>query len=144
MNSPIAWPYDSCELTAASEFNTAFLDCSRSGSRSTVLGLGVSLSSACVPYWRPPAPRVQHGGIGRRPGEASALNRNLRSTGRVVLIYTGPRPGEQNGNPSSGRWELRALRSRRTPKGIMQFRLLALVFEGGVRLRADLRRNRIR
>jgi hypothetical protein len=82
--------------------------------------------------------------VGRRPGEASALNRNLRSTGRVVLIYTGPRPGEQNRNPGSGRRELRALRSRRTPKRIMQFRLLALVFEGGVRLRVDLRRNRVR
>jgi hypothetical protein len=39
INSSIAWPYDSCELAAASEFNTAFFDCSRSGSRSTVLGL---------------------------------------------------------------------------------------------------------
>jgi hypothetical protein len=40
MNSSIAWPYDSWELAAASEFNTAFFDCSRSGRRSTVLGLG--------------------------------------------------------------------------------------------------------
>ena len=29
--------YDSCELAAASELRTAFFDCSKSGSRSTVL-----------------------------------------------------------------------------------------------------------
>src|SRR5208282_5794601 len=34
MNSSMACPYDSCELAAASEFRTAFFDCSRSGSRS--------------------------------------------------------------------------------------------------------------
>jgi hypothetical protein len=40
MNSSIAWPYDSWELAAGSEFKTAFFDCSKSGSRSTVLGFG--------------------------------------------------------------------------------------------------------
>src|SRR6266853_5527040 len=39
MNSSMACAYDSCELTAASEFRTAFFDCSRSGSRSIVLDL---------------------------------------------------------------------------------------------------------
>jgi serine/threonine protein kinase len=36
MNSSMACPYDSCELAAASEFRTAFFDCSKSGSRSIV------------------------------------------------------------------------------------------------------------
>jgi len=35
----MACAYDSCELAAASEFRTAFFDCSKSGSRSIVLGL---------------------------------------------------------------------------------------------------------
>src|SRR5438128_12698661 len=39
MNSSMACPYDSCELAAASEFRTAFFDCSKSGSRSIVLAL---------------------------------------------------------------------------------------------------------
>src|SRR6266852_1426488 len=39
MNSSMACPYDSCELAAASEFRTAFFDCSKSGSRSIVLHL---------------------------------------------------------------------------------------------------------
>ena len=34
MNSSMACAYDSCELAAASEFRTAFFDCSKSGSRS--------------------------------------------------------------------------------------------------------------
>src|SRR5579859_214688 len=37
--SSIACPYDSCELAAGSEFRTAILECSRSGKRSTDLGL---------------------------------------------------------------------------------------------------------
>jgi hypothetical protein len=36
MNSSMACAYDSCELAAASEFRTAFFDCSKSGSRSIV------------------------------------------------------------------------------------------------------------
>ena len=40
MNSSMACPYDSCELAAASEFRTAFFDCSKSGSRSIAFGLG--------------------------------------------------------------------------------------------------------
>src|SRR5271167_2236121 len=36
MNSSMACPYDSCELAAASEFRTAFFECSKSGSRSIV------------------------------------------------------------------------------------------------------------
>src|SRR5258708_7253458 len=40
MNSSMACAYDSCELAAASELRTAFFDCSKSGSRSIVLGLG--------------------------------------------------------------------------------------------------------
>src|SRR5689334_12131383 len=39
MNSSIACPYDSWELAAASEFRTAFFDCSKSGSRSIDLAL---------------------------------------------------------------------------------------------------------
>src|SRR6266849_1257935 len=39
MNSSMACAYDSCELAAASEFRTAFFDCSKSGNRSIVLGL---------------------------------------------------------------------------------------------------------
>src|SRR5438093_6314335 len=38
MNSSIAWPYDSCELMAPSEFKTALFECSRSKRRRTVLG----------------------------------------------------------------------------------------------------------
>jgi len=40
MNSSMACAYDSCELTAASEFRTAFFDRSKSGSRSIGLRLG--------------------------------------------------------------------------------------------------------
>src|SRR3979409_2079487 len=36
MNSSMACAYDSCELAAASEFRTAFFDCSKSGKRSIV------------------------------------------------------------------------------------------------------------
>src|SRR5271167_3989661 len=39
MNSSMARRYDSWELAAASEFSTAFFDCSRSGRRRTVLDL---------------------------------------------------------------------------------------------------------
>src|SRR6267143_1754424 len=38
MNSSMACAYDSCELAAASEFRTAFFDCSKSGKRSIVFG----------------------------------------------------------------------------------------------------------
>src|SRR6266481_1247766 len=38
MNSSMAWPYDSCELTAGSEFKTAPFECSSPRSRRTVLG----------------------------------------------------------------------------------------------------------
>jgi hypothetical protein len=48
---------DSCELAAASELRTAFFDCSKSGSRSTVLSRECLLVFSDVPYWRPPAPR---------------------------------------------------------------------------------------
>ena len=61
MNSSIAWPYDSWELAAGSEFNTAFFDCSMSESRSTVLGFGrfvvfclravLAASFAAGPVW---------------------------------------------------------------------------------------------
>ena len=39
MNSSIAWPYDSWELAAGSEFKTAFFDCSKSGSAKYRFGL---------------------------------------------------------------------------------------------------------
>jgi hypothetical protein len=41
MNSSMAYPYDSCELAAASEFRTAFFDCSKSGSGRIVLALSL-------------------------------------------------------------------------------------------------------
>src|SRR5258708_38186651 len=40
MKSSMACAYASCELAAASELRTAFFDCSKSGRRSIVLGLG--------------------------------------------------------------------------------------------------------
>jgi len=45
------------QLTAASEFRTAFFDCSKSGSRSSVLGLERLVVFSDVPCWRPPTPR---------------------------------------------------------------------------------------
>src|SRR5258708_32304552 len=57
MNSSMACAYDSCELVAASEFRTAFFDCSKSGKRSIVFARERFLSFSDVPYWRPPAPR---------------------------------------------------------------------------------------
>ena len=56
VNSSIAWPYESCEVTAPSEFMTPLLECSRSRRRRMVFGRFSFLLVWCVSF------RVSHTG----------------------------------------------------------------------------------